>query len=110
MVKLASLSRSADFRRVHGEGTRARRNGLGIVAMDRGDGAPARVGYAVKRSAGGAVTRNRIKRRLRATVRDVGVPVGFDVVVSGDPEVATIPYQELEEKLSAALAAAGVRR
>ncbi len=54
--------------------------------------------------------RNRIKRRLRATVRDVGVPVGFDVVVSADAAVATIPYQELEEKLSAALAAAGVRR
>ena len=78
--------------------------------MQRGDGAPSRIGYAVKRSAGSAVARNRIKRRLRAAVASLEVPPGFDVVVSGDAEVARLDFQVLVEKVDSALVAAGAGR
>ena len=81
-----------------------------MAALSRDDREPTRVGYSVKSSAGPAVTRNRIKRRLRAAIRSLELEPGFDVVVSGDPEVARIDFQVLVEKLRAGLAALGVAR
>jgi len=105
-----SLSRTSDFRRVSGEGRRSRRNGVGVAALQRGDSAPARIGYAVRRTTGPAVTRNRIKRRLRAAVREVELRAGVDVVMSGDAEVASVDFQVLVEKTAAALRAVGAAR
>lgn len=58
---------------------------------------PARVGFAVSRAVGGAVTRNRVQRRLRhyaATHLDL-VPDGVDVVVRANPAAAQAQYPEL---------------
>jgi len=109
-VKTSTLSHSSDFRRVYGEGKRARRNGVAVAAVDRGDGGPPRVGYTVRRSSGSAVTRNRIKRRLRAAVRTLELNAGFDVVISGDREVAHLDFQVLVDKLRSATAASGATR
>jgi ribonuclease P protein component len=106
-VKPVALTRRDDFRRVHGAGKRTRRNGVRIAAFARGDDDAARVGYAVARSAGPAVTRNRIKRRLRAAIRETELAPGFDIVVSGDAELAGLEFQVLVEKLRAGLAALG---
>ena len=56
------------------------------------------------------MTRNRIKRRLRAAVGSVELAPGFDVVVSGDAEVASVDFQVLVEKLSEALDRLGAVR
>lgn len=109
-MKPAPLSRSSDFRRVYGEGRRTRRNGVGIAALQRGDDGPARVGYVVKKSVGGAVTRNRIKRRLRAATSELELQPGLDLVVSGDREVALLDFQVLVEKLRSGVAGAGTAR
>ena len=109
-MKPATLSRRADFRRAYGEGRHSRRNGVGVVVLDRGDTEVARIGYAVKRSAGSSVARNRIKRRLRAAVGSVEVPAGYDIVVSGDAEAARLDFQVLVEKVGAAIVAAGAGR
>ena len=81
-----------------------------MVALVRGDDDPTRVGFAVRSSAGGAVTRNRIKRRLRSAVATVEVAPGFDVVVSGDESVASLDFQVLVENLSDAAGVVGVTR
>jgi ribonuclease P protein component len=46
-----------------------------------------RVGFVVSKAVGGAVVRNRVKRRLRALSRPLvmGMPPGYDVVVRGLP-------------------------
>lgn len=106
-MKPASLTRSVDFRRVHSEGKRARRNGVGIAAYARGDDAPARVGYAIRSSADSSVTRNRIKRRLRAALARVDLRAGVDVVISGTSEVAEVEFQILVEKVRSGLQATG---
>jgi ribonuclease P protein component len=49
-----------------------------LLVRDRGDGDPAmRVGYTVTKKIGGAVVRNRIKRRFRALAREILPQAGF---------------------------------
>ena len=78
------------------------------LGADRGDEAGGiRVGYTCSKKLGGAVTRNRAKRRLRAAAAEVlsreGVP-GWDYVVIGRPE-ATVerPFAQLVGDLRTAL-------
>jgi ribonuclease P protein component len=77
---------------------------------------PARAGFVVSRAVGGAVVRNRVKRRLRHLVRPhlETLPPGTDLVVRALPAAADRSYAELGEDLAAALSAAlaprGARR
>jgi ribonuclease P protein component len=65
-----------------------------------------RVGFVVSRAVGGAVVRNRVKRRLRAHmatwVRDL--EPGSLVVVRASPAAATASWEELGTDLRTALA------
>ena len=92
---MRSLRAAKDFRDVRQAGRAIRRPGLTIVAAPRRD-EEVRVGLAVGRRCGRAVTRNRIKRRLRAACR-LADPAGVDLVLHARPEAATIPFPELVE-------------
>jgi ribonuclease P protein component len=76
------LTAPEDFRQAYREGTRIANDRIIIHAVSRGAG-PARVGVAVRRQLGGAVRRNRVKRRIReASARTYALlPAGVDVVV-----------------------------
>src|SRR5215207_8003155 len=67
------LSRSRDFDAVYRQGRSVSTRFLVLYRFDReGDaGGEARLGIAVPKKIGGAVTRNRIKRRLREVWREV---------------------------------------
>ncbi|HSH59225.1 MAG TPA: ribonuclease P protein component, partial [Acidimicrobiales bacterium] len=65
-------------------------------------GGPPRVAYAVSRKAGGAVVRNRIRRRLRAVVATTPLPPG-DLLISAAPPAATIPFCELRAAVAEAV-------
>jgi ribonuclease P protein component len=70
-------------------------------------GEPPRVAYAVGRRIGPAVTRNRVRRRLRAAVaehRDLLVADGAYLVIP-HPGVGEVPYAELSRSLAEALGA-----
>ena len=84
------------------EGTRRRSGG---VLMVKGSGQPgvSRVGLVVSRSAGNAVTRNRIKRRLRHSLRGVELKPGSDYVFIGSSQVADAPHPQLMGWLERAL-------
>ena len=60
----------ATFEALRRSGRRARCGPVSVVYLPDG-GDRARVGYAVGRRAGGAVERNRLRRRLRAVVREI---------------------------------------
>jgi len=68
----------------------------------------ARAGFVVPKAVGGAVQRNKDKRRLRHLVRDrIGrLADGTDLVVRALPSAAHRSYQGLSSDLDAALAAA----
>jgi ribonuclease P protein component len=83
-VKRANrLSRSRDFDAVHRRGRSVSSRFLVLYWLPQDEPAEPRVGFAVPRAAGGAVERNRIKRRLREAWRDrIGrVPEGHDYVL-----------------------------
>ena len=71
--------------------------------------APPRVAFAVGKAAGGAVGRNRIRRRLRAGLRELQgtgrLPQGT-YLVSARPEAAQMPWPELIAAIDGAVRAA----
>ena len=66
----ARLLRHADFERVYKQGKRHFSGSITVFYLPRtGDERGLRVGFTVGRALGGAVVRNRMKRRLREAVR-----------------------------------------
>jgi ribonuclease P protein component len=103
-----SLSGKARFSTVFTDGRRARSDGITVWILPRAKGYPTHLGLAVSARAGGAVGRNRLRRRLRALVREASIPA--DVVISAGREAMELSFQELGSRLNRALATAGVSR
>jgi ribonuclease P protein component len=108
----STLARRADFLRVAGRGTKWATAGLIVQACLRGDEATRanepvmRVGFTASKKVGGAVARNRARRRLRALAREVLVPGAapdHDYVLIARPETVTRDYADLREDLRYAL-------
>lgn len=57
-----------------------------------------RVGFVVSKAVGGAVVRNRVKRRLREILRGrlALLPLGSLTVVRAQPQTSTATYADLE--------------
>lgn len=72
---------------------RLRRNGLGRV----------RYGFAIGRATGGAVVRNRVRRRLRALMRELPPCGGYDVFVSAREGAADASFASLRADLRSAV-------
>ncbi len=82
--------------------------GFVLLVRDRADGDPLmRIGITVSKKVGGAVVRNRMKRRFRALARallpELGVP-GADHVLIGRNGGIERPFGELQAELAKALA------
>ena len=103
------MTRSADFQRTLRSGVRISRPTL-VVHAGRAPNERILVGVVVSKAVGNAVTRNRVKRRLRHLVaeRVATTPTGTDVVVRGLPRSAT-SATELRTDLASAWSSA-VRR
>ena len=75
--RLIILRKRADFLAANA-GRRAATPGFVLLVRDRADGDQAiRVGFTVTKKIGGAVVRNRMKRRLRALAREFLPTAGF---------------------------------
>lgn len=95
------------FARVLAGGERHRRGTITVVSMANST-PDSRVGLVVGRRVGGAVDRNRAKRRIRHALRGK-VPAGFDLVVVAGNETLEEDFQKLETHLSEAISL-GTRR
>lgn len=93
------LRKRAEFDAVFSANVRVSRRELSVAVRDRGDDAPNRWGFAVGSRLGGAVVRNRIKRRLRQIAAKIGGS-GLDVVVVARSGAAEASYQMLEQNLA----------
>jgi len=79
---------------------------LRVQVAENGAGV-ARAGFVVPRAVGGAVVRNRVRRRLRALVAPrLAGRAGLDVVVAAGEEAATRSFAALGVDLDAGLARA----
>ena len=94
------LVRKADFDAVYRHGKR-RSNSHFTVFSKANDLPESRFGFSIKRALGGAVVRNRIRRRIREVIRlhRQEISAGWDIVIHPKPNVATTPYTMLTAEL-----------
>jgi ribonuclease P protein component len=109
MPAYPTLRRRADFAEVaRSRGVSAGR--LLVLKARRTDGPITRIGLATPASLGGAVERNRVRRRMRELVRarhgEMGA--GWDLLVIMKPEARSATFAELGTALESALARSGV--
>ena len=80
--------------------------------LDRDDASPVRFGFIVARSVGGAVDRNRVRRRMRAVGREIvdAGGHGADVVVRALPGSAQHTWASLSAEMHQILDAPLVNR
>ena len=103
------LSTAADFQQAVRRGRRA--GGPLVVVhlvtanVDKATSGSARVGFVVSKSVGRAVTRNRVRRRLRHLARERldRVPEGGTLVVRALPAAAQASYRDLGAELDRCL-------
>lgn len=105
--KSKRLLKHADFDRVYREGKRqvSRNMSVFYLAPDESGGhGDVRVGITVGRALGGAVQRNRVKRRMREAVRrHLSLLSGaVDVVINPRKSVADLEFAELEKEVQQA--------
>ncbi len=110
----ATRLRGRQFQAMFQQGSR-REERPAFIALWRPGRGPAQVGFAVGRRIGGAVDRNRIRRRLREAYRRSrsADAENFDAVFVGKSTALTRPFDKLLEDMRetiAILAAAGPRR
>jgi ribonuclease P protein component len=104
------MRRSSDFGATVRAGRRAGSRMLVVhVLQDRHEGPPV-VGFVVSKGIGGAVVRNRTKRRLRALMRPLlpALAAGTRLVVRANPPAASASSAVLGGDLVAALRRARV--
>ncbi len=108
----ARLLRHADFERVYKAGRRHFSASLTVFYWPRPQSENARcrglrVGFTVGRALGGAVQRNRMKRRLREAVRMTRPPAGVDadVVINPKKAVLTVEFAALLHETAQAFSA-----
>jgi len=91
------LGRREDFTRTYREGVKVVGRYLVLFLRWRGGSGGARLGITATRRVGGAVVRNRCRRRVRALARGGGAwqEAPLDVVVNVRRELAEAPWQEL---------------
>ena len=84
--------------------------GKGLVGVKTcsNDTGYTRYGFIVSKRVGGAVTRNRVKRRLREIVRRTDTKQGMDIIISARPQAAGASFAVLKNDVTISLARAGV--
>jgi ribonuclease P protein component len=100
------MRRREDFTSAVRRGDRAGRSRLVLHLQRRDDvDETPRVGFTVGRPVGDAVTRNKVRRRLRHLVRERLhlLPAGSLLVVRANPKAATARNSELAADFDAAL-------
>ncbi|MCR5664774.1 MAG: ribonuclease P protein component [Oscillospiraceae bacterium] len=97
MNKRFTLKKNSDFRRLYAKGKSAATPWLILYARKNRLGVN-RLGYTVSTRLGGAVTRNRVRRRLReiARLNAPSLRQGYDLVIVARGRSVGAPYRRLD--------------
>ena len=107
--RLVMLSSPRDFATLQERGA-ARSHPLLVVRVLRTDTDTTRFGLATSRKLGGAVIRNRLRRRLREALRALAPSFqpGWDVLIIARPALVTATHGEMTEAVARLLRRGGV--
>lgn len=110
MERRRRIRRNEEFRQVRQQGRCWTADVLVLCALATGN-AVTRFGLVVSKRLGGAVVRNRIKRRLRDVARRLapGLPPGYDIVMIARGPIAGRTSTELTETVAALVRRARLR-
>jgi ribonuclease P protein component len=102
--RTARLLRHADFERVYKQGRRHFAALITVFYLARAEASGPRVGFTVGRVLGGAVQRNRMKRRLREAVRKHrgSLTAAVDVVINPKKSLLTADFSEITTQIQKA--------
>ena len=105
LSRTSRLTSPVDFQTVMRHGRRAGRRSLVVHLAAAGDDRPPRAGFVVSKAIGGAVERNRVKRRLRHLCGEEldALPAGSMLVVRALPAATGATYAELRADLHSGL-------
>jgi len=94
------LLRRNEFRQVYEAGQR-RSGPLGVIFFRPNGLSLTRLGITTPAKLGGAVLRNRVKRRVREVFRlnQLAIPGGWDIVVNPREAMATVEFSRLAQEL-----------
>jgi ribonuclease P protein component len=94
------LTSSTDFKRVRRTGKSYAHPFLVLVAAPN-EFEHSRFGFTAGRSIGGAVQRNRAKRRMRAALQShlKRIQPGWDTILIARPEILEAPWQQLVDAI-----------
>lgn len=109
MPPLEMLRRKADFDAIGRHGT-VRSSRLLVLRSVRREVPGTRIGLSTPRTLGGAVQRNRVRRRLRDLLRAQldAKSAGWDLLLIARPDAGSATYTELREALRSLLERSGI--
>jgi ribonuclease P protein component len=105
MAKIGRLTGRKEFAAVYTEGRSWSNSLVALRALPNNLGSN-RYGFAVGKRLGGAVDRNKVRRRLREAVRHTPVKEGWDIVLVARQNAAAADYDTLKKATEELLARA----
>ncbi|MCL2678834.1 MAG: ribonuclease P protein component [Dehalococcoidia bacterium] len=102
-MKGCYLTRPKDFARVHSCSKWSGTALIGIKSCSNGLGVETRYGLIVSKRVGGAVERNRVKRRLREISRQLRPVEGMDILLSARTQAAQVDFETLKASVVVSL-------
>ncbi|MBX3100799.1 MAG: ribonuclease P protein component [Salinibacterium sp.] len=105
LARANRVTRPIDFRTAVRRGRRIGTSAAVLHVLERPGSEPSRFGFIVAKSVGGAVTRNLVRRRLRAVSRDMlpTLQPGTDVVMRALPGSELVAWPILQAEIAQGL-------
>ena len=105
-----TVKANGDFRRIYRKGRSAVTGGVVVYCLPNRQGL-SRLGVTVSTKVGGAVVRNRVRRRFRELYRHhlPELKAGIDIIMVARVRTANMPYHKLEKQYLTCLDQLGVR-
>ena len=99
--KSSRILRSKDFRRIYDHGAKFSGPLFSAFCLRNNGEGGVKVGFTCPRALGGAVVRNRIKRRVREAVRArLQKPgAGWEIVINPRLRAMTAPFSQIEHEV-----------
>ncbi len=101
------LTRSDDYALVYEKGSSWASDLMVLKALPN-QLALTRYGFSVSKRLGGAVVRNRVKRRMREILRALPLEVGWDIIFIVRPKAAKASFADLEKTVRGLLSRARI--